>query len=189
MPSLYDKYVGANPTQITNSQRRRVLRPSLDQAFDGSIFRRMLGGSPATNRLSEAGAYFQRTLTVGARVSNAYADGEFRIMLDAGDVAIKFMMWSATTQATVTELASIVTGPPGVEGGNLQLRINGNTELELTNAAVIADDKYIELAEISTPAAPDTDNARLYVEDNGAGKTRLVIRFPTGAVQVIATEP
>lgn len=48
---------------------------------------------------------------------------------------------------------------------------------------------HIFLTEISDPPAPTTNNARLYVRDNGAGKTQLVIRFPTGAIQVIATEP
>ena len=48
---------------------------------------------------------------------------------------------------------------------------------------------YIELLEISDPSAPSSNLGRLYVKDNGAGKTQLVVRFPTGAVQVIATEP
>jgi len=50
-------------------------------------------------------------------------------------------------------------------------------------------DYGVDLPEISAPAAPDANTGRLYVRDNGAGKTQLVIRFPTGAVQVIATEP
>jgi hypothetical protein len=46
-----------------------------------------------------------------------------------------------------------------------------------------------ELQEIADPTAPLAANkARLYVRDNGAGKTQLVVRFPTGAVQVISTE-
>jgi len=48
---------------------------------------------------------------------------------------------------------------------------------------------YIGGAEISDPAAPAANSGRLYFRDNGAGKTQLVVRFPTGAVQVIATEP
>ena len=50
-------------------------------------------------------------------------------------------------------------------------------------------DAHIALTEIGDPSAPGTDQALLYVRDNGAGKTQLVIRFPTGAIQVIATEP
>lgn len=46
-----------------------------------------------------------------------------------------------------------------------------------------------EFVEIADPDAPATNEARLYVKDNGAGKTQLCVRFATGAVQVIATEP
>ena len=42
----------------------------------------------------------------------------------------------------------------------------------------------------STPAAPaSTGAAVIYLGDNGAGKTQLVVRFPSGAAQIIATEP
>lgn len=47
----------------------------------------------------------------------------------------------------------------------------------------------IPFTEISDPAAPAANEARLYARDNGAGKTQLVVVFNTGAVQVIATEP
>lgn len=39
------------------------------------------------------------------------------------------------------------------------------------------------------PAAPNANEGKLYFRDNGAGKTQLVARFNTGAVQVVATEP
>jgi hypothetical protein len=40
-----------------------------------------------------------------------------------------------------------------------------------------------------TPGAPAGDIARLFVVANGSGKLQLSVRFPTGAVQVLATEP
>lgn len=43
-------------------------------------------------------------------------------------------------------------------------------------------------AEISDPAAPAANKARLYIRDTG-GKTELVARFPTGAIQQVAIEP
>lgn len=43
--------------------------------------------------------------------------------------------------------------------------------------------------EIADPAAPAVNQGKLYFRDNGAGKTQLVARFNTGAVQVIVTEP
>jgi hypothetical protein len=50
-------------------------------------------------------------------------------------------------------------------------------------------DLMYQLQERADPPAPAANLARVYAKDNGAGKTQLVVRFPTGAVQVIATEP
>lgn len=47
--------------------------------------------------------------------------------------------------------------------------------------------QYVE--QTSDPAAPSADRAKVFARDNGSGKTQLCVRFPTGAVQVIATEP
>lgn len=54
---------------------------------------------------------------------------------------------------------------------------------------IAADAGHILLGEQTDPAAPAANFGALYVRDNGAGKTQLVVRFPTGAIQVIATEP
>jgi hypothetical protein len=48
--------------------------------------------------------------------------------------------------------------------------------------------KWYELGEVATPAAPGANKARLFVRDNGAGKTQLCVRFATGTVKVLATE-
>lgn len=47
----------------------------------------------------------------------------------------------------------------------------------------------IPFTEITEPDAPAANGARLYVVDNGAGKTSLRVRFASGATQTIATEP
>jgi len=47
----------------------------------------------------------------------------------------------------------------------------------------------IEVTEMTAPAAPAANKARIYIEDNGSGKTRLMIQFPSGAAQQIAIEP
>jgi hypothetical protein len=41
----------------------------------------------------------------------------------------------------------------------------------------------------SGAAAPPSNNATIFMRDNGSGKMQFCVRFPTGAVQVIATEP
>lgn len=48
---------------------------------------------------------------------------------------------------------------------------------------------YQEMSEMAAPAAPAANSVRIYAEDNGSGKTRLMARFATGAAQQIAIEP
>lgn len=49
--------------------------------------------------------------------------------------------------------------------------------------------KFQEMYEMTAPAAPPANGCRLYVEDNGSGKTRLMARFASGAAQQVAIEP
>jgi hypothetical protein len=46
-----------------------------------------------------------------------------------------------------------------------------------------------EFAEISAPATPAADKARLFVRDNGAGKTQLCVLFSDGTPIALATQP
>ena len=50
-------------------------------------------------------------------------------------------------------------------------------------------DDFAEIQETTEPAAPASNKGRLFVVDNGAGKSSLRIRFASGATQTIATEP
>jgi hypothetical protein len=50
-------------------------------------------------------------------------------------------------------------------------------------------DRFVEFSEIATPPTAGTDRARLFARDNGSGKTQLCVRFQSGAVRVLATEP
>ena len=43
------------------------------------------------------------------------------------------------------------------------------------------------MREISAPAAPGLNKARLFLRDNG-GFTQLCVRFNTGSVKVLATQ-
>ena len=47
----------------------------------------------------------------------------------------------------------------------------------------------LQLVEMTAPAAPGTNNVRIYAEDNGSGKTRLMALFATGVAQQLAVEP
>lgn len=47
----------------------------------------------------------------------------------------------------------------------------------------------LEFIEQTAPTAGASNTVRIYAEDNGSGKTRLMALFPTGAAQQIAIEP
>ena len=47
----------------------------------------------------------------------------------------------------------------------------------------------LALRELAADPAAPLSGALLYTKDNGAGKTQACLRFKTGAVQIIATEP
>jgi hypothetical protein len=58
-----------------------------------------------------------------------------------------------------------------------------------SSAQVHIGARHVEMIEQSEPIAPATNGARLFVRDNGSGKTQLCVRFATGATQIISTEP
>lgn len=47
---------------------------------------------------------------------------------------------------------------------------------------------YIEMGEISSPSTPGANKFRLYAEDD-AGKTAIMIKFPSGATERLAVDP
>jgi len=47
----------------------------------------------------------------------------------------------------------------------------------------------LQMQESTAPASPPTNSVRIYAEDNGSGKTRLMALFATGTAQQIAIEP
>jgi hypothetical protein len=48
--------------------------------------------------------------------------------------------------------------------------------------------KWYEMTEISTPASPAANRARLFIKDNGSNKTQLCVKFANGTVKILATE-
>lgn len=60
--------------------------------------------------------------------------------------------------------------------------LDNNQPFEFANA-------QLKLNKITAPSAAPANSGFLFVQDNGAGKMQLAARFPSGAIQVIATEP
>jgi len=67
-------------------------------------------------------------------------------------------------------------------------RIDGTVEVEIDADGVDIRNGWLELEERNEPSAPTTDHLRIYAQEL-SGKTRLMVRFPTGFSQQIAIEP
>jgi hypothetical protein len=62
----------------------------------------------------------------------------------------------------------------------------GTSALRIKNQFIAG---YQELLEMTAPSAAIANGVRIYAEDDGAGKTRLMALFASGAAQQIAIEP
>jgi hypothetical protein len=78
---------------------------------------------------------------------------------------------------------AIVIGYQAI-GQGANTTVIGNTSTVLTAFPGGA----LQLTEMTAPSAPSANNARVYAEDDGTGKTRLMVRFATGAAQQLAIE-
>jgi hypothetical protein len=63
------------------------------------------------------------------------------------------------------------------------------SRFQVSNAGNINFTGYQQMVEVTAPAAGAANTGRLFLRDNGAGKTQLCIIFNTGAIQVLATQP
>lgn len=61
------------------------------------------------------------------------------------------------------------------------------TGFDVTGSISATD--FIAGAEQTAPAAPAANGYRIFAQDNGAGKTQLMVIFASGAAQQIAIEP
>ena len=98
------------------------------------------------------------------------------------------------TASSTTSAALTVAGGVAIASGGL--RVSGTTDISGTFSATTITSGFGVTAgssfngtEITTPAAPAANGYKIYAEDNGAGKTRLMVLFATGAAQQIAIEP
>lgn len=48
---------------------------------------------------------------------------------------------------------------------------------------------YLQGTEMTAPSAPAADGFRIYAQDNGGGKTQLMVKFNSGAAQQLAIQP
>lgn len=132
------------------------------------------------------------TASAGIRLVEADGIGIQRISL-VGNVVIGGTVGFEIVEATAFAVNSLTaignSFAPGTKatlprGAAHFLSMFGNEGLyEVTRGA------YVQMTKATAPTAPASSDVRLYAEDNGAGKTRLMALFPTGAAQQVAIQP
>lgn len=155
---------------VNDGEDTNITPPSLDPTMLG-IWNDVVGGVQV-RAYNGAGAWLWEGLDRnGNKTSSILEDGSY--LFGAG----------ATH-------ASLDTGISRLSAGLLQ--INSGTigtlrDLNLRN--IIGQTGYDEKIEMLAPSNPSANTVRIYAEDNGAGKTRLMAIFPSGIAQQIAIEP
>jgi len=152
---------GNYPLQVTISGFG--MYAGINSSSNGSF---IVTGAAASNRDIFTGATAGVARWI-ARVNNVAESGS-----DAGS---NFVLNAYTDAGTFIDSPISVT------------RVSGG-DLTISRPLVLAS--YTQGSELGAdPAAPAANGFRLYAKDSGGGKTQLAVRFATGAVQIIATEP
>lgn len=100
------------------------------------------------------------------------ADGEW----DTNDFPTRFT-WHSDTAGTRTE--------------HFRIDSSGNVGIGTTSPDSRLDiaDGALTFSEMTAPSAPAANGCVLFLEDNGAGKTRLMALFNTGPAQEVSIQP
>ena len=91
--------------------------------------------------------------------------------------------------ANATTMGFSPNANAGAGGVDTTLARDGVSILHVGGATPLTTGAAIALTERTAPAAPAANGVRIYAEDNGAGKTRLMALFQSGAAVQIAIEP
>lgn len=108
--------------------------------------------------------------------------------ITTGSTTALSLATSGGTQAQITNTASAnrYITLTGSNGGNPTIGTSAGSVGISTNLDVTG---FIEGAEQTAPSAPNPNGYRIFAQDNGAGKTQLMVIFGSGAAQQIAIEP
>lgn len=144
--------------------------------------------TPSTLSLTGAGAVATPQLNFGTTQTGIFGGANFLSHVFSGvsrwyeDFANNCFRLASASQLTWSN-----TADNPVATNDVGLARSAAGVLAVTNSAT--GPGSLEFQEQTAPAAPAANFVRIYAEDNGSGKTRLMARFATGAAVQIAIEP
>jgi len=154
--------VGANAQRSLTTSNDNVAMGSSAQWQPGGVG---ANGHTSTSRCSSFGT--ESGLGSATQDNDITTIGYRALATGAGATSLGSGAHAAFTQSVALGMSTVSTAASQVHLGS----------------------RHMEMVEITAPAAGATNSARIFAEDDGAGKTRLMVRFATGAVQQLAIEP
>lgn len=161
----------------------------------GSLAMRIRGGAAGTTTLMSLSKAGELTLAAGVNVAGR------------GVLSTNGVLYLLGTGETAAGSSSYIIGRNST---SLTFGVGGNNRWQITTSTYdfspAVDNsydfgaaarrirrqfmaEYMDISEMTAPSAPGANTARLFVQDNGAGKTQLMAIFPSGAAQQVAIEP
>lgn len=109
-------------------------------------------------------------------------------------------MWIKQAEVRITSTVPVAWASSGWSGSIDTALFRGAAgQVDVTNGTAgtwrdlklrnLLNVEYHQMTEMTAPSAPATNSVRIYAEDNGSGKTRLMALFATGSAVQIAIEP
>jgi len=153
-------------------------------------------GSPDTFAVRDAAntlALRNSTNAQAFHIYNTYTSGS---VYERG-----FMRWVSNVLEIGTEHVGGVLRAMHLKGQNIEARFSSGNQFIVRNDATevarftggnqlqFLNGGNILFVEATAPSAPSANQGVLFLQDNGAGKSQLCVRFNTGAIQVLSTEP
>ena len=123
---------------------------------------------------------------IGVGLTLSAAGSAVMDFISAGS-AINLRLSGANANVQSSFSLSWASGSTVTVGNDLRIARSAASVLAINNASTGGG--ALQVTEMTAPAAPATNSIRIYAEDDGAGKTRLMALFATGAAQQLAIEP
>ena len=167
----------------TNSATSAVLSPELELHSDAAYTLAQRVDTNAQtfniyNTYTDGSNYERGFLKWGSNIFNIGTEE-----LGTGSArAIKFQTSGSTRLEINTSGHTVVTTGRSLFLGNAVKWTQADNQMQL-------DGGSLEMLEQTAPSAPSANAVRIYAEDNGSGKTKLMALFATGVAQQIAIEP
>lgn len=127
-------------------------------------------------KLPNSGFATQNGIMYADSVGKFYQNSKITVN-SSGDIS--FLRTSPGAAVTFSDVARFIVPAGGVEF---------SFDAGSTFPTIIAS-TYTEMTEVTAPSAPAANKVRIYADDNGAGKTRVMALFASGAAQVMAIQP